>query len=138
MSIATNYPTTDGERHKLNAFALLAARWEAVIRRARRALLQTMLAGDGIATADDVRAAVELPPGIDPKVFGAAPSELATARIIVRDGFTRSARPKAHARHVARWKLVDRAAAMHWLATHPELAVPGPGPEHQGELFVSI
>ena len=67
---------SEGERLKAAALALLEARRECYVRRGRRALLQAMLDGDGTATADDVRAAVELPADIDPKLFGhrAAPA----------------------------------------------------------------
>ena len=63
----SNVPTciTDGERGKITAFALLAARRQALIRSARRALLAVLLER-GEATADDVRVAVPLPPGVGP------------------------------------------------------------------------
>ena len=63
-----------GERLKLDAFAVLTANREAVIRRAQRALL-TVLLETGSETADDVRQLVELPPGIvytDPKLLDVA------------------------------------------------------------------
>jgi len=110
----------DGERRKDAAFVLLEVRRECYVREARRALLEVLLA-NGVATADDVRARVELPKGINPKAFGAVPSVLARVGIIRRDGFTRSTRPQAHARPVSIWKLADAVAAKRWLASHPPL-----------------
>ncbi len=114
----------EGERLKLGAFAILSARRESLIRRARRALLASLLQGGDTVTIDEVRAVVPVPDGINPKAFGPVPFELAAAGIIVADGFVQSARPEAHARPVKRWRLVDRAAAANWLAIHPELADP--------------
>lgn len=128
----------EGERRKLDAFDVLAAHREAVIRRAQRALL-TVLLETGSATADDVRDLVELPPGINAKVFGAAPGSLARAGIIRADGFTKTCRPAAHARPLTVWVLRDRGAAEQWLADHPAQPDPvdvdqGAG-GHQGVLF---
>jgi hypothetical protein len=127
MSTETTNPAAEGERRMLSAFALLAARREALIRRARRALLAVVIDRTE-GTVDDVRAAVPLPAGINPKVFGAVPCELAEAGIIAANGYAKSARPEAHARPVQVWRLIDRAAASHWLATHPELPEPTPEP----------
>jgi hypothetical protein len=117
-----------GQRRRDEAFLNLAARRDVYILRGRRALLEAMLAGDGFATIDDVRERVDLPAEIDPVCFGAVPGHLARAGIIAADGFTKVTRREAHARPVQRWKLVDRAAAVAWLAAHPEpapVAVPG-------------
>ena len=127
----------EGERRKADALALLAARRETTIRRAHRALLAALLRS-GVATADDVRAAVELPPGINPKLFGAVPSTLARAGIIRRAGYATTGRPAAHARPVTVWALVDRAAATRWLADHPDLGDLDDDDQaglHQGLLF---
>jgi hypothetical protein len=74
----------------------------------------------GSAT-DDVRAAVELPPGLNPKLFGAGPKDLAESGIIRSGGFVRTARPQGHARPVLFWELADRAAAPTWLVDPPDL-----------------
>ncbi len=113
----------EGERRKQDAFAVLTANREAVIRRAQRALL-TVLLETGTATADDVRELVELPPGINAKCFGAAPGPLARAGIIRADGFAKTCRPVGHARPVTVWVLAHRSRAMRWLAYHPELSDP--------------
>jgi hypothetical protein len=122
----------DGERRKLAAFAHLAARREALIDRARRALLSVLIER-AEATADDVRELIPLPPGINAKVFGAVPSVLAETGIIVADGFAKSTRPEAHARPVQRWRLADRDGAKQWLRTHPDL--PDVEPEIPENLF---
>jgi hypothetical protein len=116
----SNTRHAEGEALKLAAHALLAARREVYVRRGRRALLLRLLAA-GTATADDVRDAVELPPGINPKLFGAVPGLLAAAGIIEAVGYTRTARKEGHARPVLRWRLADRAAALAWLGANPDL-----------------
>jgi hypothetical protein len=110
----------EGERLKAEKLAMLEARREIFIRRGRRALLATMLAGDGRATADDAR--VELPADIDPRCFGSVPGRLAYDKIIRAAGFVRSTRAQRHASYIQVWALADRAAAERWLADHPDLA----------------
>ncbi len=119
-----------GEARRDAAHALLLA-WRGVtIRRAQRALLQRLLVAD-TATVDDVRAEVDLPEGVNPVCFGAAPGALAKAGIIAADGFARTSRPVGHARPVTVWRLTDRAAALRWLAANRDLPDPdcesGPG-----------
>lgn len=125
MTRATMTPTADGEARKLDAHALLEARREVCVLRGRRALLAALLAG-GDATADDVRDAVDLPAEINPVCMGVVPGPLARAGLIERVGFTESRRPDAHARPVSVWRLADRAAALAWLAAHPERPDPAP------------
>ncbi len=62
---AIDSKTTEGERRKRDALAMLDARRQVYVNRGRRALLRRLLDA-GSATADDVRAAVELPAGIGP------------------------------------------------------------------------
>lgn len=119
MMSATTLSRADGEGRKAGAFALLAARRELLILRARRALLGVLL-DNGLATIDDVRDRVPLPDGVNPKAFGPVPGELAAAGIIVADGFTKSRRAESHARPVQVWRLADRDAALAWLAAHPD------------------
>lgn len=108
----------EGERRKNEALSMLAERREPLVRQAQRALLERLLVA-GTATADDVRDVVELPPGVDPKAFGAVPGALARAGIIRADGFEKTARPEAHARPVTRWTLANRCKAERWLSDHP-------------------
>ena len=126
----------EGERQKLDALALLEARRECYVRRGRRALLDAVLRS-GAATADDVWEAMELPPGIDPRCLGSIPGPLARAGIVRPAGFVKSRRPERHASYIQVWQLADRAAALRWLATHPDLPDPPADdpPAVQGVLF---
>jgi hypothetical protein len=64
---------------------------------------------------------VPLPDGIGPRSYGAVPLPLAEDGIICHRGYTATRRPEGHARPIAVWALADRAAALAWLADHPEL-----------------
>jgi len=119
MTTTTTRPTAEGERRKSAAFALLEALRELYVLRGRRALLARLLDAPQ-ATADDVRDAVEMPDEINPVCLGVVPGPLARAGIIERVGFAESRRPDAHARPVSVWRLADRAAALAWLAAHPD------------------
>lgn len=110
----------EGERRKQAALDLHEAHRERLVITARRELLRPLLAGVPTATADDIRAAVELPRGTNPKAFGAAPAALARAGIIEPAGFVKTARPEAHARPVLQWRLRDRAKAESWWREHTE------------------
>jgi hypothetical protein len=122
--VADDWP--DGEARKRAAHRLLEANRERLVRAGRRALLRHLL-DHGTVTADDVRRAVPLPPGVNAKAFGVVPGVLALARIIRADGFVRTGRPVGHARPLIRWVLIDAAAAVAWLAANPELPEPGEG-----------
>jgi hypothetical protein len=124
----------EGERRKLSAHALLQAHRRVYVRRGRRALLLRLLDA-GTATADDVRAAVELPPALNPTCFGSVPGRLAEAGIIRPAGFVRTKRPEGHARPVQLWQLADRAAALAWLAAHPDLPDPSEDEPEQLSRF---
>ncbi|HYV35018.1 MAG TPA: hypothetical protein VE988_04885 [Gemmataceae bacterium] len=119
MSLATPIPTSEGERLKRRAQTLISERRKVFVRRGRRALLLRLLAV-GNASADDVRAVVELPPGLSPKLFGAVPIALIQAGAIRADGFRRTARREGHARPVQVWILADRDAAIAWLENNPD------------------
>jgi hypothetical protein len=114
---------SEGERRKADALTLLECRREVLVRRARRAFLERCLSASQ-ATADDVREAVELPPGIDPNLFGAVPSLFARLGIVRFAGFDVSRRPARHAGLNRVWQLADAGAARGWLAKNPELADP--------------
>jgi len=118
----------DGVARRDAAHALLADRRAVYVRRGQRALPTV-----DTATADEVRDAVDLPPGIDPVCLGAVPSALARTGIICRVGYAPTCRPLAHARPVSVWALADRDAAMRWLTDHPDL--PDPGDDGQSLLF---
>jgi hypothetical protein len=128
-----------GDRLKADSLALLEARREVYVLRGRRALLRAMLDGDGTATADDVRAAVDLPADMDPRCLGTVPGRLAYDKIIRPDGRAKTTRAAAHARWLERWALIDRAAALRWLADHPDLPDPSADQDdgHQRVLFTT-
>lgn len=110
---------TEGARRKGDALTNLEGFREPLVTAGRRALLQTLLTRDA-ATADDVRELVPVPPGVDPKAFGAVPAGLARDGIIRRLGFTQTSRPQAHARPVSIWGLADRGKAERWLLENPD------------------
>jgi hypothetical protein len=112
---------SDGECRKDAAHALLEARRDLLIRRARRALLLRLLE-TGSATADNVAERIgPTDPSIDRRWLGSVPGTLAIARIIRRADYTKSTRPIRHASVIAVWQLSDRAAAIAWLARNPGL-----------------
>jgi len=115
----SNNGQSDGDRKKLESHAILESHRHIYVNRGRRVLLQTLLFC-GRATADDVRELVELPPGIDPKLFGSVPGPLARAGIIRQAGFAKTCRPQAHARPVSVWALANRQAAEDWLRANPD------------------
>lgn len=117
----------EGDRRKRAALDLHAAHRSALVLSAQRALLRHAL-DRGSATADDVRAAVELPPGCSPKAFGAAPGPLARAGIIERVGYAETCRPIAHARPTSVWRIRDRYRAERWLVEHPDRQPEAPAP----------
>ena len=125
-----NGAANEGERRRDERLATLEARRAVIVRRGRRALLAKVLA-DGTATADDVRAAIALPDGVDPRCLGAVPGPLAAAGLIALDGYQRAARPERHASVIARWRLADADAARLWLTANPD--VPDP-PVPDGEV----
>ena len=111
----------EGESRKDAAHALLEARRDVLIRRARRALLMRLLDA-GTATADDVAERIgPTDPSIDPRWLGTVPGPLAIARIIRRADYTKSARPIRHSSVIGVWELADRDAALAWLARNPDL-----------------
>ncbi|MDA1053797.1 MAG: hypothetical protein O3C40_25390 [Planctomycetota bacterium] len=121
---------TTGTKARDAAIELLEERRQVIVNRGRRALLTRLVTG-ATATADDVRAAVELPETIDPVCLGAVPGALARAGIITRAGFVATARPDAHARPVSIWSLADREAALEWLRGHPDKPDPMPDDERE-------
>src|SRR5262249_12513511 len=69
---------------------------------------------------------VPIPPGTDPRLVGAAVRDLALAGLIRSAGRRRSRRPEAHGGQVDVWAVTDRAAALAWLAAHPDTTDPEP------------
>ena len=122
---------TEGERRKRAELATLEARRRVFVNRGRRALLEALLER-GVADADDVRRAVELPEGVNPVCLGSVPGLLARAGIIERAGFTCTNRAAAHARPVTRWRLADRLGALAWLEANPDTPDPAPAAAEGG------
>ncbi len=110
----------EGRRRRAAVLRLLCDRRAALIRAVQRAFLAVLL-DRGPSTTDPVRAAVPIPVGTDPRLVGAAVRALAELRLIDRAGLSRSTRPEAHGRDLPLWAVRDRAAALAWLAAHPEL-----------------
>lgn len=79
-------------------------------------LLQVMLAGNGLASMDDVRAVLMPPEGTHPTVFGAVPPALAKAEIIERAGHIRSTNQRSHCRPLQQWRLINPNKAREWIA----------------------
>jgi hypothetical protein len=92
--------------------------------RGQRALLNLLLDQDS-DTIDDARDLVEVPDGINPKLFDAVPGPVVEAVRIAAAVHVRSRRRKARARPALRWLLVDVGAALDWLTDHPKLVAPG-------------
>lgn len=111
-------PDDTGEARKKAAHELLERHRAELLLRARHALLGLLLQ-HGEATADDVRAVVPLPKGVNATAFGAVPGPLQKAGIIKRTGWAPSVRPDSHARPVSVWQIVSSAKALEWLQTHP-------------------
>jgi hypothetical protein len=110
----------EGERRRDVALQLFRNRRALFVRRVQRAYLQHLL-GSGPDTCDPVRALVPLPEGIDPRLVGAAVRALAEPGLIRSVGRRRSTRSEAHARQLDVWAITDPAAAMTWLACHPDI-----------------
>jgi len=126
----------DGEQRKADARRLLAERRRLYLLRARRALVERAVAVD-TATADDVREAVELPPNINPSLFGAVPGPLVRAGIIRPGPRVASERTPRRTGANRLWILKDLGAALRWLADNPDRPDPEPGPGEQA-LPVSV
>ena len=106
-----------GEARKQFAHAILEANRESFVIDARRSLLQHLLE-HGTGTINDVRRAVSIPIGINPKVMGCVPNALAKAGIIRCVDQEKTDRAIAHARKVSIWAIADHSKAVAWLAAH--------------------
>lgn len=98
----------------------LEARRRRLVLEARRALLLAALRNEASeASADDVRAVVDIPPGMNPNALGAMPGPLARAGLIALARVEASTRPERRGSFVRVWRLRDRNAALRWLFAHP-------------------
>jgi hypothetical protein len=107
-----------GEALRDAALELLATRRPALVRDIQRAAVRLAHTAETF-TADDLRARVVIPAGINPVVVGAALRALAVAGVIRKDGTRNSTRKLAHARPNAVWTLADSTKAAAWLAANP-------------------
>jgi hypothetical protein len=105
----------EGEARRDAALNLLRVRRAYLIRDFAAAALRVAL-DRGEVCADDVRAAVPIPPDISPKLVGVVFRDLGDAGILRRAGFRNSNRPAAHARPLSVWRLADAAGATARLA----------------------
>ncbi len=105
-------------RVRLAELDLLQEERQLLIVEGRRLLLEKLLKSQQ-ATADDVRAGLFVPPGIDARCLGAVPGSLARGGIIKPVGYVKSERSTGKAKPVMVWELADRRAAQAWLASYP-------------------
>ena len=96
--------TSTSEELRDRALTLLRRTRADRIRDVKVAALRIVIR-DGTVNADDVRAVVEIPPGVGPKFVGCAFRDLADSGAIRRTGYAPSKRPVAHARILAEWGL---------------------------------
>ena len=108
--------TNTGEALRDHSLNQLRERRPELIRQFSDAAIRIAL-DSGIVCADDVRALVPIPDGINPKFVGCVFRDLADAGILRRDGYQPSKRPKAHARPITLWRLADAHKAIARLAT---------------------
>jgi hypothetical protein len=125
MTATSSAGLAEGERRRDEALTLLQLHRAVLVRRVQRVYLDLLLTR-GPSTSDPVRALVPIPPGIDPRLVGAAVRQLAELGLIRRAGLVRSTRPEAHSRDLAVWELADRDAATAWLAAHADIPDPEP------------
>ena len=104
----------EGEARRDSALLLLAATRAELVRQLQMAAIRIGFEQNEL-TADDVRAVVPIPDGINAKVVGAALNQL--SKFGFRSvGYRKSARPIAHARPLTIWRLVNQHDAMARLA----------------------
>jgi hypothetical protein len=122
-----NCPAVAGEGGRLRDAALAShqSKHDAKLRQAESILLRVLL-DRGSATIDDLRGLVEIEPNA--RWLGALPKRLVGLEIVVHDGYVSSSRETSHARPVARWRMVGRAAAEARLLSLNGLAQLKPSP----------
>ncbi len=120
--LAPSNDTPTGVVLRDRALTRLRARRPALTRAIQRAFLRLLLE-HGPATSDLVRDLVPIPPGVDPRVVGAAVRGLSSDYDLIRSvDRRRSRRAPAHGRKLEVWDVNDWAAARQWLNTHPDLS----------------
>ncbi len=104
-----------------------------ILRRSLPATLSHPLDGHDTVCADDSRAAVACPKGVNPKCFGVVQTELAKLGTITKVGSKNTRRPQGHPRPVYDRGLVDATAARQRLAKHPDIEIPYDGTADGGD-----
>ncbi len=104
----------DGEARRDAALDLLLVHRGPLIRQIQAAAVRTAIEQWEVC-ADDVRALVPIPDGVNPKVVGAVFASLGRSQILQCIGFKKSTRPEAHARPIGKWRLANRSAAIKFL-----------------------
>lgn len=122
-SILAGNGVAAGEALRDQALYRLSTTRPATIRRLQRAAVRLALE-TGTVTADDLREAVPIPAGINPKVNGAAVHGLAVLGILTGGEYVKSRRAVAHRRPIQVWRLANAATAARWLAANPEYPDP--------------
>jgi hypothetical protein len=111
---------SEGESLRDHALNRLHVRRPALVRHMMCAFLQ-YLRDYGADTSDALRALIEIPSGVDPRVTGAAVRGLAKQGLILSIGRRKSRRGVAHARQLDLWAIADDATACAWLSKQPDL-----------------
>ena len=127
-------PKREGERRKGEAFANLEAHREWILLKARRVFVAVLLE-KGRCTIDCVRAAIELPAGMNPVCFGPVPTSFARQHLIERVGFADTTRAEARCRPVSIWELKSPSGLAQWLLDHPDRPSPVDAGKEQQSLL---
>ncbi len=113
---------SEGERLRNEAFDLFRRHRPALVRRLQRAFLQHIL-DHGPSTSDALRALVEIPPGVDPRIVGYAVRTLSFDFGLTRRVNSAKTRRKiAHRRDLQVWDTLDAVKAHSWLQSNPDYA----------------
>lgn len=90
---------------------------------AQAALLRLLLDRD-TASVEDLRDVCAVTNGHDARWLGAVPRELRVRGIISHAGYHAGRRPESHGRPLSSWRIIDRPAALEWLAAHAPVSPP--------------
>lgn len=134
MTPLNDNPKREGERRKGEAFANLEAHRDFILLKARRVFAEVLIE-KGRCTIDDVRAAIELPAGLNPVCFGPVPTLFARQRFIERVGFMDTTRAEARCRPVSIWELKSPHGVAQWLLEQPDRPPPVDARKEQQSLW---
>lgn len=97
----------------------------------QRAALAIVLR-QGVVCADDVRAVVTIPDGIDPRIVGPAFGGLKRDGFLERIGTHPTGRPIAHGRDIRDWRLKGNRPAAEQLVAAQPMPISVPRPQQRG------